>query len=179
MATGADVSSIPALREWLAALAVYHSNVSESLSGINMEIRRGFEWIAEQLALWQRAVRDCEEEVTQAKAELAARRFPGFDGKMPDTTLQERNLRRAQARLEHAEEQVRKCRAWLGRLPKLVEEAYTGAGHRLQTFVETDLVRGVAVLGRQLDALERYANLKTDYSSTPSSLPPPAAGGST
>src|ERR687893_309705 len=106
MAAGADVSSIPALRDWLAALAVYNSETGEALAGINMEIRRGFEWVAEQLHLWQKAVRECEEEVVQAKAELAAKKFPGWDGKMPDTTVQEKNLRRAQARLEHAEEKV-------------------------------------------------------------------------
>ena len=103
MAAGADVRSIPALRDWLAAVATYREEAAEAVSGINQEIRRGFAWIEEQMTLWQRAVRDCEEEVTQAKAELAARRFPGFDGRMPDTTVQERNLRRAQARLEYAE----------------------------------------------------------------------------
>ena len=99
MGPGADVRSIPALRDWLVAVTTYSSEVSESLSGIQIEIRRGFEWLSEQLTLWQRAVRTCEEEVVQAKAELAARKFPGWDGKMPDTTIQERNLRRAKARL--------------------------------------------------------------------------------
>ena len=70
---GADVASIEALRDWLAALAVYRDEVGESLAGVQIEVRRGLEWVAEQLALWQRAVRDCEEEVTQRKAELAQR----------------------------------------------------------------------------------------------------------
>src|SRR5207253_191296 len=96
MGPGADVGSIPALRDWLAALSVYRTEAAASLAGIQGEIRRGHEWVAEQLSLWQRAVRDCEEEVVQAKAELAARKFPGFDGRMPDTTVQEKNLRRAQ-----------------------------------------------------------------------------------
>ena len=60
------------------------------------------------MSLWKQATRDCEEDVAQAKAELAARRFPGFDGRMPDTTIQERNLRRAEARLDYARDQVRK-----------------------------------------------------------------------
>lgn len=175
MAAGADVRSIPALRDWLAALATYRDETAEALSGIHQEIRRGFAWIEEQMALWQRAVRDGEEEVTQAKAELAARRFPGFDGRMPDTTIQERNLRRAQARLEHAEEKVLACRKWLGKLPKAVEETFTGPGHRLATFLDGDLARGAALLDRRLDALERYAGLRTDYSAgaTPSVAPPP------
>lgn len=172
---GADVRSIPALREWLAAAVTYREEASEAVSGINQEIRRGFAWIEEQMALWQRAVRDCEEEVTQAKAELAARRFPGFDGRMPDTTIQERNLRRAQARLEHAEEKVQTCRKWIGKLPKAVEETFSGPGHRLATFLDTDFARGAALLDRRLDALERYAGLRTDYTggAAPSVVPPP------
>ncbi len=169
----ADVSSIPALREWLAALVTYQHDAGDAMSGIQQEVRRGFDWLEQQLDLWQRAIRDCEEEVVQAKAELAARRFPGFDGRMPDTTVQERNLRRAEAKLEYAEEKVRTCKRWLSRLPKLVEETFTGHAHRLTNFLEGDVARGVAVLDRQIDALERYAGLRTDYSSNPSAVPPP------
>lgn len=161
---GADVASIPALRDWQAAVAVYRTNVAESLAGIAMEIRRGIDWVAEQGALWQRAVRVCEEEVVQAKAELTARKFPGFDGRMPDTTVQERNLRRAKARLEHAGERVRNCKAWLIKLPKQIEESYAGAGNRLGLFLDADLVRGLAVLDRRIESLERYAELRTDFS---------------
>lgn len=177
MNPAADVASIAALRDWFAALAVYQNEVAESLGGIRVEIRRGLDWVAEQLHLWQGAVRDAEEEVTQAKAELAARRFPGWDGRDPDTTVQERNLRRAVAKLEHAEDKVKACRSWIAKLPKLIDESYSGAGHRLQLFLEADLARGLASLDRQLDALERYAGLRTDYSSAPSAVPPPAKEG--
>ena len=126
-APGADVRSIPALRDWLGAMTVYRDAAADAVSGINQEIRRGYDWIDQQTSLWQRAVRQCEEEVTQAKAELAARKFPGWDGKMPDTTLQERNLRRAKARLEYAEEKAATCRKWAAALPKQVEETYSGS----------------------------------------------------
>ena len=172
MADGADVQSIPTLREWLAALTVYQSDASGALAGIAMEVRRGLDWVHEQMVQWQRSIRDCEEAVVQAKAELAARRFPDWSGRDPDTTVQERNLRRAQAKLEHAEDQVRKCKAWLGKLPKMVEELYSGRGYRLQIFLEGDMVRGLTLLDRRLDALERYADLRIDYSSNPSVMPP-------
>lgn len=174
-APGADVRSIPGLHDWLAAMTVYRDTAADAVAGINQEVRRGYEWIDEQMGRWQRAVRDCEEEVTQAKADLAARKFPGWDGKMPDTTLQERNLRRAKARLEHAEDKVAACRKWAATLPKLVDETYSGAGHRLSTVLDIDVARGLAVLGRQLDALERYAGLKLDAGTA--APPAPAAEG--
>ena len=175
MSPGADVRSIDSLREWIAAAQVFGHDAGEALGGTQMEIRRAFDWIAEQGHLWDRACRVGEQEVAQAKAELAARRFPNFDGKMPDTTVQERNLRRAEDRLEHAREQVLKCRAWAGRLPKIVEESFTGRGRRLQNFLEGELPRTLGQLVRRVEALERYADLRTDYTSAPSALPPSAA----
>ena len=175
MSPGADVRSIDGLREWIAAAQVFGHDAGEALGGTQMEIRRAFDWIAEQGHLWERACRVGEQEVAQAKAELAARRFPNFDGKMPDTTVQERNLRRAEDRLEHAREQVLKCRSWAGRLPKIVEESFTGRGRRLQNFLEGELPRTLGQLARRVEALERYADLRTDYTSAPSALPPSAA----
>jgi hypothetical protein len=173
MTPGADVRSIPALREWLATLANYRSSAAEALAGIDMEIRRGFDWVAEQGQLWQQAVRKCEEDVVRAKHELAARKWPGPTDRPPDTTVQERNLRRAQARLEHAQEKVATCRAWLTRLPKQVDETYTGPSRRLSLFLDAELVRGMALLDRRVEALESYAQLRPDFAATPSAMPPP------
>ena len=135
MGSGADVRSIAALRDWLAALVTYRSEASEALAGIQMEIRRGLDWVADQLDSWQRAIRDCEQEVAQAKVELSARKWQGFDGREPDTTLQERNLRRAEAKLEHA-------------LPRRLGE-----------------------LAGRIEALERYAEERADYSPRPGGAP--------
>jgi len=165
MDIGADVREISALRDWLAALTTYRADAQNALAGLEMELRRGFDWIEEQGGLWARAVRDCEEDVVQAKADLAARKFETFDGKMPDTTVQERALRRAEARLDHAREQVTKCKRWLTRLPKMVDEAYTGPARRLAAVLETDLPVGLADLDRRIAALEQYAEMKLNAKS--------------
>jgi hypothetical protein len=165
MDQGADVREISALRDWLAALATYRVDAQNALAGIEMELRRGYDWIEQQGGLWARAVRDCEEEVVQAKADLAARKFETFDGKMPDTTVQERALRRAEARLDHAREQVVKCKKWLTKLPKMVDEAYTGPARRLAGFLEAELPVGLADLDRRAAALEQYAELKLNTKS--------------
>lgn len=162
MTPAADVKSIADLRAWLAAVAAYRTDAAATVSAANMEIQRGATWVAEQLALWHKAVREGEDAVAQAKSELAARKMPGFDGKNPDTTIQERNLRRAKARLEHAQEKVRICKSWVAKLPKHVEEAYTGPSHRLQNFLDGELAEGLAKLERQIEALEQYASLRRD-----------------
>jgi hypothetical protein len=182
----ADVRSIDALRDWLAALANYRSSAQEVLSGLEMEIRRAHDWLEDQAKRWKTAVKDCEEEVLRAKNELSGRKFTDATGRMPDTTVQERNLRRAKARLEQAEEQVAKCRSWHQRLPKIIDENYNGPARRLTTFIEVDVPNALALLSRRIAALESYADLKPDFAPAPSvaAMPAgdakaPAEGGST
>lgn len=175
MPAGADVRSIPAVRDWLAAVAGYRSSASEALAGVDLEIRRAIDWVAEQGQLWQKAVRDCQDEVVQAKSELNRKKWPDATGREPDTTIERRNLKRAEARLEHAEAQVVKCRAWVQKLPRLVDELYTGPSRRLALFLEGELVQGAAVLDRRVEALEAYAGMRPDFAPAPTNLPP--AGG--
>ena len=59
MADAADVRSIDAVREWHAALAEYGDGLAEALAGVELEIRRAYDWLDEQLGRWQRSIRDC------------------------------------------------------------------------------------------------------------------------
>lgn len=163
----ADVRSIAALRDWYAALTGYGETLAEGLAGVELELRRGFDWLDEQLSRWQVAVRECEEDVVQAKADLSARKFTGWDGREPDTTVQERALRRAKARLEYAQDQVVKTRGWIGRLPKLIDELYRGAANRLTGTLEAELPRGLAALKRKIETLEVYAQERADFAAPP------------
>src|SRR5215469_13710409 len=98
----ADVSSIPVLQDWHAGLCTFRSDASDVLAAVQMEIRHAFDWISEQMKAWQKAVREREEEVIQAKADLARREIPDHTGKTPDATVQKEKLREAQARLHFA-----------------------------------------------------------------------------
>lgn len=178
MADGAEVRSIDAVRDWHAALSEYGDMLAESLAGVELELRRAQEWVAEQQSLWQRAVKKCEEDVVRAKAELSQRKFQTFDGREPDCTVQEKNLRMARARVEQAEDMVEKCRQWGQRLPRLVDEVYTGPARRLGNFLEAELPKGLADLTRRVAALESYAGLRPDYAPGPAgssvtAAPPP------
>lgn len=170
----ADVRDLEVLREWLAALATYRGDANESLTALRVEINRGIEWVNEQYHLWQRSIRKFDDAVVQAKADLAAKKFPDVNGRMPDTTVEERNLRRAVARLDHAQQQVEVCRRWLGTLPKLVDEIFHGPAQRLANLLDIDVPRGAAVLDRRAEALESYAELRTDFSASGSLAPPPS-----
>lgn len=164
----ADVRSVAAVAEWRADLINYGDVLAEAMSGVDLEIRRASDWLDEQITLWRRAVRSCEDEVTRAKAELSQRNFQTWDGRAPDCTVQEKALRLAKARLEHAEEKVETVRRWISRLPKLLDEAFTGPSRRLRGILEADLPVATTELGRRVAALESYAGLRADYAPAPS-----------
>jgi hypothetical protein len=170
----ADVRSIAAVVEWRADFTTYSELLAEAMAGVDLEIRRAYDWVDEQRARWARAVRECEEQVTQAKAELAQRKFPNWDGRLPDCTVQEKNLRLAKARLEHAQDKVEACGRWVARLPKLIDELFTGASRRLRSMLELDVPNARAELGRRIAALESYAGLRPDYAPAPRTLAEPS-----
>ncbi len=62
----ADVRSIAAVIDWRADFISYSESLAEAMAGVDLEIRRAYDWLEEQLALWKRAVRACEEDVVRA-----------------------------------------------------------------------------------------------------------------
>jgi ribosomal protein L29 len=172
MNPAANVRAVEALKDWHAALAEFRTEAQDALAAVELEIRRAFDWIADTQRHWKQTVRDAEEEVVQAKAELANRRFPDFSGRMPDTSEQEKALRRAIAKQEFAERQVEVCQRWLRKLPAAVSETYEGPARQLAATLEAELPRGLAVLQQRLDALEAYLGLAAPK--RPAEEPPPA-----
>lgn len=173
MDPGADVRAVDGLQDWHNALALFREEGIEALNSISMEIRRAFDWVDEQAKLWQREKREAEEDIVQAKADLAQRKTPDFNGRIPDTSVQEENLARAKARLEHAEDQVDTCRKWSVRLPKMINEDYEGPGRRLGNFLDAELAAAIAKLAGRIDAIHNYMAVQ------PVAAPPkPAAPGS-
>lgn len=171
---GADVREIEAVRDWLATLATFREAAQNSIVGTDQEIRRGYDWIEDQLKMWQRSLKDDEERVHMAKMELSARQIPNNDGKYPDTTLQERNLRRAIARRDHAMDKMEACRRWLSKLPKAIDESYTNSARRLQGLLDTEVPRATIDLDRRIAALEAYAGMKQDFATAPANTAAPS-----
>ena len=86
MAESAEVASLQALIDWKASLCTFTSEAKEALSSLSMEIQHALAWLEEQLKYWRSMVRQCEEEVFQAKLELSRRRMMRIGDRPPDTT---------------------------------------------------------------------------------------------
>jgi chromosome segregation ATPase len=151
----ARVTSLDLLRDFRAALATFKADGQDALTAIALDVRRAFDWLAHQRAFWVRSVRECQDEVTQAKAELARKQVMLPGERQPDTTQEEKALRRAQARLAHAEEQVERCRRWEPALRRAADE-YEGPARQLADLLEADVPKAVGLMDRLVAALEEY-----------------------
>jgi hypothetical protein len=168
----ARVTSLDLLRDFRAALAGFRAEGQDALASVALELRRAFDWLAERRQFWQRQVRECQDEVTHAKAELSRKRMVLPGERAPDCTQEIKALRRAQQRLEHAEGQVERTRRWPPMLQRAVDE-YEGPARQLAGLLEADLPKAMALLDRLLGSLEAYIAVTPGRPG-----PAPLAGGS-
>jgi hypothetical protein len=171
MNAGADVGSLAVLHDWYAALAAFRTEAQGALTSLALSLQRADQWLGEQQQFWRRRIRACEDEVVQAKTELMNRQYTDFAGDTPDCTVQEENLRAARARLQFAEDRLEAVRRWMRRLPMESRDVFDGPTRQLTFFLDAELPRGLALLARQLTALERYAERSVEPAPAPPAAP--------
>ena len=157
MGPAAHVTQTETLVEFRAAVCTFADQAKDALGIIDHEIRRTFSFLDEQMRGWHAEVRHAEDEVIQAKIELSQRRNQRIGDRKPDTAFQEKALRRAQARLEFAQEKLAATKRWLRDLPHELMN-YEGPARQLQNALEADVPRMVAFMERKIAALEAYVN---------------------
>ena len=150
---GAWVNSIASLKEFREGLCKFRQDAKEALCTTELEIRHFLDWLEDQQRYWRTEVRICEEEVLRAKMELEQRKYGHDDHR--GYSEQEVALRKAAARLEYAREKVEKVVHWRNVLPRSILD-YEGPSRQLAGMLDADLVRGLAVLERKIEALEAY-----------------------
>ena len=108
--------------------------------------------------MWKGEIRRAEDAVIQAKAELTRRRMIKFNDRPPDTTEQEKQLRKAQARLAHAEDKRDNTKRWIRDLPDAIEE-YDGQARPFNDMLEHDVAKMALFLEQKIAALEAYQQM--------------------
>jgi chromosome segregation ATPase len=154
----AQVHAVQRLADFKAALQTFTDKAKDAMSGNQMELRRSQDWLEAQLAAWKVEIRHAEDAVFQAKAELARRKMMKVGDRPPDTTFQEKELRKAQARLAYAEDKRDKTKHWLRRFPDDIEE-YDGQARPFQDVLEHDLAKMIAFIEQKIAALEAYQRI--------------------
>jgi ribosomal protein S20 len=156
--SSAQVHSVERLADFKAALQTFADKAKDAMSSNAMEIRRAQDWLARQLQLWKSEIRRAEEAVVVAKNELARKKMMRISDRPPDTTDQEKALRKAQARLAHAEAKRDNAKAWLRQLPDAIEE-YDGQARPFQDVLDHNLAKMIAFLEQKIAALEEYQRI--------------------
>jgi chromosome segregation ATPase len=165
MSESARVNSLDALKALHAALARYGPEAQEALGAAEMEVRRVFEYLQDQLKHWQRQVEKRQEDVNRAAADLAHARALR-KGERSGYVEQEIALAKAKNRLREAEEKVAVVKRWLLHLPQAIHE-YQGPARRLGGMLDADLKQGLAVLADKIAVLEAYMALQAAEPSAP------------
>lgn len=164
--SSAQVHAVERLADFKSALQTFAEKAKDAMSGNQMEIRRSVDWLESQLLFWKSEIRRAEEAVIHAKNELARRKMMRISDRPPDTTEQEKELRKAQARLAYAEEKRDNAQSWLRRIPDEIDE-YDGLARPFQDSLDHDLVKMIVVLEQKIAALEAYRQTAPPPGGTP------------
>lgn len=157
MNTGAGVESFQALTDWHACLTEFRTDAQNAVTAVALSLQRAADWVADQQKHWRAEIRKTEDRIVEAKTALRNKQYEDYSGGHPDTTVEEKELREAVAYHEFAQEQHDTARRWSLKLPTLIEDAWLGPSRNLTFFLDSDLPRAMALLTRQIAALEQYA----------------------
>lgn len=158
--SSAGVHSVAALEELKNVVTKFQTEAKEALAVTEMAVNRSLEWFQNDLLKqWQSEFRKREEAVTNARADLERCRMQSFGDRTPDCTDQKVALKKAQIRLEEAEQKIKAVKKWSRILEEEVGE-YRGPAQELGNIIAGELPKAVADLNRMLLALEAYMSVK-------------------
>ncbi len=161
-----EVDQIHKLRE---ALTRFKVQADGALGVAQMEIQRTLMALDQLLDHWQAEIHRCHEDVNRARSDLGFHRSLHKGEHVGETELQMR-VKKAQARLRHAEEKFKLTQRWQRLVPQAIHN-YEGPARSLGGFLDTELRKALVVLDNQTAALEAYLALHP-MESEPVTAPP-------
>jgi hypothetical protein len=156
MSSQATVYSVEELKNFRVALALYGEDTLGTLGAVESEVRRMLRWVEEERpAYWQDQIKRRREMVAQARADVFRRNLQKKADYNPAMSEQKDALRKAEASLQDAEKRLVMVRKWQPLLRHAVLE-YHASVQRLKDIAAGDVLSGVNLLTRIVDALEAY-----------------------
>ncbi|MEN0063856.1 MAG: hypothetical protein AAGA48_17015, partial [Myxococcota bacterium] len=153
----AQVRSFEAVERVRDELARFGHRANDGLDELRGEIRRVIDWVEhDRPAYWKMRVAKAYDGVTEAKANLSRCLMYPINDETPSCAEERAALKKAQAYLVYCQEKQELVREWARKLRHELHE-YEGRTARMQSLVEIDNPKAIALLERTLAALERYA----------------------
>lgn len=154
--SSARVTSLDALRHLRAALLNFVDESSETMVGLDMELRRGLQWLLDtQPKFWKNEERRLHDRVLEARQELSRCKSMALPGEVAPCSEQKHALERVIRQLRHAEEKSKVTQHW-GRVIEHEAQEWQGRANQFSSKLEADLPKAIALLDRAIAALEGY-----------------------
>jgi len=160
MSKSANVLSVQTLKDFKVVMCNFAEEARNSLSGVDMELRRMRDWLErDQLGYWQAQVKKRSEDLMQARADLHRRKISQQGSDAVSDADQKEALREAQRRLRVAEEKVAIVKKLIPFLHHAIDE-YHSHSQPLGDHLTGGFERSVFGLERMIGSLEDYLALK-------------------
>lgn len=160
MRPSARVKSIDAVESLSAAIGVFGEEASAALESLQMETRRAVEWIQhDRKDYWAGQVRRSYENLAEARHDLERCQLRHLNEDRPSCHEEKVAIEKAKRRLQTAREKVEAVRRWSQTIAQAVIE-YHGTVTQMTGWIQADLPRAIARLGRMTTALESYVHIE-------------------
>jgi hypothetical protein len=160
MSRSANVLSVQTLKDFKVVMVNFAEEARNSLSGVDMELRRMRDWLErDQLGYWQAQVKRRQEAVMEARADLHRRKISQQGSDAVSDSDQKEALRDAQRRLAKAEEKVQIVKKLIPFLHHAIDE-YHSHSQPLGDHLTGGFEKSVFALEKMIGSLDAYLALK-------------------
>jgi hypothetical protein len=160
MSKSANVLSVDTLRDFKVQMVNFAEDARNSLSGVDMELRRMRDWLErDQLGYWTAQIKKRQEDLMQARSDLHRRKLSQSGSDAVSDADQKEALREATRRLHAAEEKVAAIKRLIPFLHHAIDE-YHSHSQPLGDHLAGGFEKSLAVIEKMTRALDAYAALK-------------------
>jgi len=159
MSKSANVLSLDTLKDFKLAMITFAEDARNSLSGVDMELRRMRDWLErDQLGYWQSQIKKRQEDLMQARADLHKRKISQQGSDAVSDAEQKEALREATRRLRVAEEKLAQIKRLIPFLHHAIDE-YHSHSQPLGDHLSGGFEKSVFTLQKMIDSLHAYLAL--------------------
>ena len=160
MSKSANVLSVQTLKDFKLAMCTFAEDARNSLSGVDMELRRMRDWLErDQLGYWQSQIKKRQEDVMQARADLHKRKISQQGSDAVSDAEQKEALREAtQQTDESAEEKLAQVKRLIPVLHHAIDE-YHSHSQPLGDHLSGGFEKSLFTLEKMIGSLEAYLAL--------------------
>jgi DNA repair exonuclease SbcCD ATPase subunit len=160
MSNQVKVTSIEVLERFRASVIVFLTKAHNSVDEVGDAIRRMRLWLQnDQRVHWEGEMRRRRKILDQAQQELLSAKLSGLKD---STTLQERQVAKAKAAMEQAEEKLRNVKKWNRDFDHTIEPLMKKIDGMRQ-FLDHDLPKALAFLLQAQRTLDAYTEAGAGY----------------